>query len=88
MGTQIVPVYSQEEQRILRLNTCKGCIYSQCNGNSSNKCNIDSLVCSIDNKGIVVKSNNLSNKCAKGYWDNTNMTKSVFVPNKGCGCGK
>lgn len=87
ISTTISPIYSQEEQRVLRLNTCSKCIYAKCNGNESNKCNLDSLVCTLDGQGIKVKSNNLSNNCKKGYWDNTNETKRVQVVTPGCGCG-
>lgn len=87
MATQIVPIYSQEEQRALRFKTCQSCTLSACNGNQSNKCNVDSLVCTLDNQNIRIKAFNLSNKCARGFWDNTNATKSVYVA-PSCGCGK
>lgn len=86
VATQIVPIYSQEQQRQIRLDTCTKCILAKCNGNESNKCNINSLVCSLDNQSIITKTNNLSSVCKKGYWDTTNATKKIQV-STGCGCG-
>lgn len=86
VAIQNVPVYSQEEQKSIRLSTCKGCILAKCNGNESNKCNINSLVCTLDNQLIVQKANNVNSVCKKGYWDSTNATKQIKVTT-GCGCG-
>lgn len=87
MPKQEVPVYSQEEKRKIRLNVCKLCPFSQCNGNESNKCNVKDLVCVKDNdKNIVMKTSDLKEKCPLDKWNISNATK--FIEVKGCGCGK
>lgn len=86
MPKQIVPTYSQEEKRAFRLQTCARCIFAKCDGNESNKCNIDTLKCTLDDSLIRVKANNLNNTCAKHFWDATNQTQIIDVP-KSCGCG-
>lgn len=89
METQVVPVYSQEEQRRIRLDICKLCPASACNSNFANKCQINDLVCTKDNnKLVVIKSQNLTEKCPLNSWDMALKTKTIIVPSKGCGCGK
>lgn len=89
---QQVSRYTPVQIKNLRLNTCRNCIYSACNdnGNLSNKCNIDTLVCTKDknllgnNKSVVSKANNLNDTCPMGYWDFTNATKTVYIKSSGC----
>lgn len=88
-----VPIYDNGQVLNLRLNACRNCNHSVCSasGNSANKCNVNDLVCNLDNKkSIISKSQNLSETCPAKLWDFTNVTKKIYVPSRksGCGCKK
>lgn len=83
------PVYSIEEAKRLRLETCKRCTYAKCNGNESNKCNVSTLVCTMnDNKSIMQLTADIQNKCPLNYWAFTNATRPAIAYRPSCGCGK
>lgn len=88
MNNQNRNAFSDEQIRQMRLNTCKMCTFSACNGNQSNKCNIDTLTCTRTGENIIVKTNDIAQTCPLKYWVYTNAKIPVFVrPNSGCGCG-
>lgn len=91
MIQQQTPVYSPQQQQELRREICAKCIYSACNNNQTDKCSIDSMVCTQDNnKLIIVKTQNMNETCPMSFWDLTNATRLTYKPSagKGCGCGK
>lgn len=86
--TNEINVYSDDQIRQLRLKICERCIYSSCNGNLSNKCNINELVCTRDNNiSILNKTSNISNTCPLQYWAFTNSKRPIAFRSYGCGCG-
>lgn len=91
MIAQQTPIYSPQEQANLRLEICKKCTFSACNGNQTNKCNVDEMICTQDNNQLVIlKTQNMNSVCPMKFWDLTNATKTTYAPSpgKGCGCGK
>lgn len=83
------PFFTDEQKREMRLNICKLCIFSHCNGNQANKCEVDSLVCGKDNdKNIIAKTSNVSEACPMDFWSQTNGETISWPTRSGCGCGK
>lgn len=81
-------VYTDEQKRAMRLNVCKQCVFISCNGNNSNKCSIETMICTKTaiNERVVEKSANLASKCPMDYWTLTNKTLDNYIPKPGCGC--
>lgn len=78
-------------QENMKLNICSACIYSACNGNQSNKCNVNEMTCTQDNNQLVIaKANNVNETCPMSFWDITKSTHTSHAQSSGksCGCGR
>lgn len=81
--------YTFEEKKKMRLDICKQCIFISCNGNNTNKCDINAMICTKDNENIIIKTNDATSTCKMDYWSLSNKTLDGYVPSgKGCGCGR
>lgn len=81
--------YNDEQKREMRLRICKQCVFASCNNNNMNTCDVNSLVCvKSSNQNIIVKTNDLAQKCPMNYWALTNKTLDDYIPSPGCGCRK
>lgn len=78
--------YNDAQKREMRLSICRQCIFTSCNGNAMNTCNIETTICTKNNQSLIPLTENLANDCPINAWSETNKTLDGYVPDPGCGC--
>lgn len=59
-----------QENVKLRIKTCQSCIHAKCLDKSVNKCDVEQMVCNVNQDyGIVKMANDVNQTCPRGYWN-------------------
>lgn len=76
---------TQQEKRLI---ICKSCVHSKCKGNFTNKCDVDSMVCDVNNQPVKSYALITTSRCPKGYWESRAAVETLMETSSGgCGCG-